>query len=61
MPPITHVEDTEGNTLHDCEEAGCEVSWDGHERATGAKVKDAPALRAGVDDKGDGRAVVKRG
>lgn len=30
MPdPITKVQDTDGNVLHDCVEAGCETSWNG--------------------------------
>ena len=39
--PITRVLGADNRMLHDCAEAGCEVSWDGIELATGEKVEGA--------------------
>jgi hypothetical protein len=39
--PIDTVLDEEGNVLHDCREAGCEVSWDGYSFATGERLEGA--------------------
>lgn len=39
--PIILVLDAEGNVLHDCRAAGCEVSWDGYDLATGERVEGA--------------------
>lgn len=39
MIPITKAYGVDGELLHDCEAAGCDVSWDGHDRVTGAMVE----------------------
>ena len=36
---VTRVLDAEGNTLHDCAAAGCEVSWDGYVIADGTAAE----------------------
>lgn len=40
---ILRVVDENGSVLHDCALAGCEVSWDGVEIATGVPVQGGSA------------------
>jgi hypothetical protein len=58
MNPITKVVDEEGRVLHDCDEAGCDVSWDGRRRGSHRRVRNAPTIPDHVEDQGDGSAVI---
>lgn len=42
--PIEQIIDRQGHVLHDCELAGCDVSWDGVDRKSGAPVAGAPGV-----------------
>lgn len=54
---ITRVEDSKGNALHDCKEAGCTVSWDGYQIADGQPVqgRQDPDPKAWVVQRGTAR------
>lgn len=41
---ITRVLDSRGSVLHDCAEAGCEISWDGY------AIRDVAAVTVGGTD-----------
>ena len=37
--PITKVYDESGELIHDCDELGCDASWDGYSRETGEPLE----------------------